>query len=38
MNGCIARRIRKSVFGEYSLKNREYGVFSGVKERVKKLI
>ena len=38
MNGTIARRIRKSVFGDYSLKNKEYGVFSEAKAALKKLI
>jgi len=38
MNGMVSRRIRKSVFGEYSLKHKEYGVFSGAKVALKKLI
>ncbi len=38
MNGAAARKIRKSIYGEYSLKHKEYGVFLGIKKELKKLI
>lgn len=38
MNGSVSRRIRRSVFGEYSLKKREYGVLTSVKEGLKRLV